>query len=302
MSFFKKHAAMVKPSLKLALHKEMAGWRPERTHKVLHASDLTKKEGFCPREFALLDLTGKKPKAQYIGTSLKATFDLGEALQKRFNEEWGRKFMVGTWKCVYCSQKHPFQKHPGKCTKCGCKALDYHEERFQCEASGTDCGIDALVDLGEPLLRIAEVKTIKADDFKTLLAPLAEHRWRTNLYLRVLAESSRPEAKRINTQEALVFYICKGFGNKDTSLAENGIKDAAFSPFKEYWVSRDDSVTEAAFQQARALKLFRDGVGGVPEGVCPTAYCKKASHCIVSKECWGSDFPAGAMIAKEGTE
>lgn len=286
-------------SLKFALHREMAGWRKERSHKVLHASDLTKEEGFCPREFALLDVTDKRPKDRFIGTSQKYTFDTGDLLQNSMNQMWGRKFCVGDWKCMFCGCMHRFTKHPKSCKKCHGRVFQYEEVRFESQECGADCGIDFIADLGAPKLFIIELKTIKPDDFKSLVTCLGEHRERTNLYLRLIEHSDHPHKNRINHKRAAVFYMCKGFGNKDTTLAENGIKDAAFSPFKEWWIDRDDERSQTYVDLAMPLTLFRRGQAGIPQGVCPNSYCKRAKNCPVIKECWSGKYPAGLTIKQE---
>lgn len=300
MKFTKAFKKEVRPSLKMAIHKRLAGWEDARSHKTLHASDLTKEDRqFCPREFALLDATKMKKKGEFIGTALMCTFHLGEAMHDLLRENWGLNESVGTWECLRCGARHKFQKKPKVCTmeaspgtKCGGKHFKYHEETFRSLSTGAVGNMDMILDLGEPKFRACEIKSIKADDFKTLVAPLSEHRLRTNLYMRMIEDSDHPQKHKINTQEALVFYICKGFGNKDESIAEAGIKDSGFSPFKEFWVQRDDTATEEAWKLAMSLHKFRQG-GKMPQGICPNGLIKRAQICSAVKPCWSGQYPAG---------
>lgn len=294
MNFFKKAADVIKPSLVEELHRKMAVWEKARSHKRVHASDLTKPEGFCPRQYALLDVTKKKRKDQFIGTSLQHTFQTGRSLQQDLNERWAEDMAVGIWKCLYCGKEHGFCKRPATCAKCGAPArcLQYEEENFF-HPSGYSGSIDQLTDLGEPKLRVTEVKTMKADEFKTLLAPLAEHRLRTNLYLRTVAESDHPFKSRINTQEGLILYICKGFGFKADWVKDKGLKDSPFSPFKEFWVERDDEATAKYLGKAEVLRDYRTAGAGIPSGSCNNSFCGRAKSCPVRQDCWSGDHPAG---------
>jgi len=275
-------------SLKYRLHKKMAAWDAARSISTVHASDITKPE-FCPREFALLDETGKKPKGQFIGTSLRATFDLGNALQDSLNTDWGLDWCVGTWECQVCGSVFNFQKKPDACADCDNDLFRYIEERFISPGHGFSGSVDYIFDCGEPLLKLVEVKTMVKDQFKTLKAPLSEHKDRTNMYIRLVDEADDWRSHRINKEEALVFYICKGFGCMDNTLKEKGIADAAFSPFKEFTVKRDDSLSDMFVAKAQAVHNFRNG-GKMPHKICDTSFCKRAKGCPVKNECWGGDY------------
>lgn len=295
LKFVKSFKEEVRPSLKLRIHKRLAGWEEARCHKTLHASDMTKDYGFCPREFALLDVTKVKPKGQFIGTSLRTTFDMGEALHDLLRESWGLKESVGTWRCFRCGVRHPFCKRPVTCGVEGCKSklFSYKEETFFSQSTGAVGNIDMLVDLEEPLLRMVEIKSIDKDQYKELIAPLAEHSLRTNLYMRFIEDSSHPHKHKINLKEAIVFYVCKGFGTKDDSLAKADIKDAGFSPFKEFWVKRNDDQTQDIWTKAEVLHTFRKGGGKMPQGICVNGLCKRAQSCVMVKPCWSGQYPAG---------
>ena len=76
MKFLKKEKEKKRKSLKLLLHKSIAKNHKARSNKILHASDLTK-DDFCAREFALYRKLEKQPPDQFVGTSLRLTFDYG---------------------------------------------------------------------------------------------------------------------------------------------------------------------------------------------------------------------------------
>lgn len=142
VSFLKKHSEIVNgaTSLKYRLHKSMAKYEAARSIKTIHASDMTKPD-FCPRRFALLDITGKKATGQFISTSLRATFDLGRALQDSLNMEWGVEWCMGTWKCRVCKARYKFQHKPSECV-CGHNLFRYDEEKFVSKYAGYSGSID----------------------------------------------------------------------------------------------------------------------------------------------------------------
>jgi len=284
-----------KPSIKMMIHKRMAYTEPARGFKRIHASDLTK-PGFCPRMVRLLDVTGKKIPGEFISTALRLTFDHGNDTNKHIAENWLVDVAVGDWHCMKCGFLHEFRRRPKICS-CGCKNFEYREVRFESKECGASCGVDILVDTGEAKLRVVEVKTIDKDYFKSkdgkteLLAPMAEHKLRTTLYLRIIADSDHPKAGFINTQEAFVLYKSKGYGCKDTSLSENGVHDAPFSPFKEFTVCRDDNLTDTEWVRALVIKKAREN-GTMPSGKCTTAFCDGAKGCPVAKACFSGKYPA----------
>lgn len=283
-------------SIKTMLHERIPGFEDARSNKIIHASQTTRLEQeFCPREIVLLDISKKKGKRTFVGTSQRITYDLGRALQNMFNNEWLHDVMFGCWRCVSCgTEVKDCSKPKGHCGKSGviCN-WDYDESRFVDPESGIGGGIDALIKTKSPKLRLTEVKTIDKDYFKDLKAPMAEHRLRTNLYMRLVDLDGRAITKKVNTKIAHVLYICKGFGIKDTDITQHKtVKDNAFSPFKEYTVQRDDSETDELLDKAKLVTQHRKGTGGMPCGVCKSSFDKRAKSCPVIKECWSGQFPS----------
>jgi len=304
MKFAKKLSEhMPKEGLKLHIHRLLAGWDKPRPVTHIHASDLTKMDKnteYCPREFALLQLTGYKAKDRFIGTSLQYTFDMGRLLEHQMQNVYAKDIAIGEWLCFHCSKKTSFGSHPGTCTVCNRKDWNYIEPRFMSQYCGASGGIDLLVKLkGEKKLRLVEVKSIDKDMYKQLVAPLAEHTLRTNLYLRLVEESNSPFKDMVNTKEGMVFYMCKGFGTQDNSLTDFAVTDAGFSPFKEFFVGRNDSDTDALVELSRQLFAWRNKAAGVPPPICSHGMCPRAKKCKVAKVCWSGEYPPGAKIYLE---
>jgi hypothetical protein len=172
---------------------------------------------------------------------------------------------------------------------------------FQSPVSGVTGSLDVIVDVGEKLHRVVECKTLDKDEHKALVAPLAEHRARTSLYLRLAEESGLVHSRSINVREAHVLYVSRSYGFKDTSLKEAGITDFPFSPFKEFVVSRDDSLTESVLNRAKVVYDLKDTtVEAVPCGICTTGMDKRAVACPVRAQCWGAHYPGSVTWLERG--
>ena len=279
-------------SVKFLLHQHLNGPEKGRPMANVHASELTKPEGFCPRAYALSDLTKAKPADRWLTTSENITFHLGRVMQDSVVDwmaEMGKA--IGHWRCLSCSYLHEFQSRPYKCEKCQHKVFKPEEVRFVSAKTGASCGVDMLVALGGTKLVPIELKTMAADQFKTLIAPLAEHRLRTNLYLRIIAESAHPWASLVSHERASILYISKsGYGCADDGLKGMGIKES-FSPFKEFEVLRDDAQTNDQATRAQVVKDFRAGAVGTPRGICPSALSQRAKGCSLKGACFSGDHP-----------
>lgn len=284
-------------SIKMMIHRRLAGWEEAREHGVVHASDLMKELEFCPREWAFLDLGLCSKKDNFVGTALRITFDHGRSVEYNIRNNYLRDVMSGYWRCKVCGTRHPtFGKAPkvtcGKCNWGKGPLWEYDEVSFVSPHSGISGGIDGLVDVGDSKLRILEIKTVDKDEFRKLEAPLAEHRFRTALYLRLVEESEVPESNRINPTSASILYVSKSFGFKDESMREEGIKDAPFSPFKEFTVTRQDTLVESSVAKARVLHHWRTTQQGMPCGVCSNGLTKRAQQCAAIGPCWSGAYPS----------
>lgn len=259
----------------------------------MHASEVTSEDPtFCEREWALYDKTGRRPREVSITAASEVTFSLGRMYQELFTG-WLGDMAVGHWECLGCKATYEFCKQP---TCCGV-GFRYVEVRFISRESGTSCGVDVLVDLPtrEKFL-LTEVKSLKQDEFKKLVMPLAEHRARTSFYLRIVAESGDVYKKVVDSTEARIVYISKGgWGQKDLPIMKWKVPhDGPWSPFKEFVIGRDDDLTKPYHDRARRLHLFRQG-GPMPEGICGTQFTKRAKGCPVVGSCFSGKFPPGAQ-------
>ena len=287
MGFLKRVSdAEGKEIIKEMIHARVGGSEPARGQKTIHASDLTKENPtYCPRAVRLMEVADppKRRPSQFLPVATAITFNEGRDKQARLNNDWLVDVMWGSWKCLHCGNEIEWSKKPKlPCEVCEARLWEYREPRIIDYISKTSGGIDAVVDVGKEKLHIVECKIMKADQFKTLLAPLSEHRVRTKLYLRQIAGSRQPYAKELETNFAHILYIMRGHGYKQD--------DGIISPFKEYIVERDDKEIQHFIGMAHALTLSRKkGLQDhFPAGVCNTQMCGRAKHCPVAKTCFSS--------------
>lgn len=266
--------------------------RKDRPPFPVHASALTRQDrAFCPREVVLAKVLGVTGKTTVLPHPLVMTFDEGRDKQWRINNEYLRPHMVGYWKCVKCGVESAFGKVPhGGVHPCkfGHHKWEYEEPVFRHKA-GFVGSVDGIVEFTPAKRRILEVKIIKSEnvkssstpDFRSLVAPLAEHRIRTKLYLKLAAEGS-PKLT-IDTSAAHVLYVCRGYGLSD---GRGGI-----TPIKEYIVERDDSEVEIYLQMAAAVVKSLE-TDSFPQRICKTAMERRAEACSVCQHCFSGKYPA----------
>jgi hypothetical protein len=294
MTFLKKHDSTPQTSsVKYHLHQYFNGPEDGRPLTNVHASELTKPEGFCPRLYALSDVTKRKPKPRWLTTSERLTFQMGRDQEKNIvNAFADMGKAICHWECLFCGRLYQFTSRPIECDTCHAKRFDPKEVRFESAISGASCGVDMLLALGEPKLRPVELKTMAADRFKSLKAPLAEHRLRTAMYLRIIKESAHSWSNLVGTEKGTVVYVSKSaYGCADDTLKAWGVKES-YSPFKEYDVTRADKETDPLLARATVVKQFRAGQIGMPAGICTTSMGKRASTCNCKEACFSGEFPA----------
>jgi hypothetical protein len=291
MKFLKeavKHAGAPKFSITKFIQTHVGGYEPERSHKVVHASDMTN-SSYCPRAVALMDLTDAKPKDRYIPTALRTTFDMGDAVSDLFRERWAGTSAVGHWRCLACNHIETFCTRPtGFCSKCGKTLWKYREVDFQSKTYGFSGSLDMIVDLGVPKFFPVELKIMASDEFAKLVAPLAEHRLRTSLYLYLIEDSLSPFRYRMNTQHAKICYVSRGYGKKNQDA------DGTVLPIKEFDIYRDDDSLAPFLEKAAAVKRFRES-GVMPVRLCDTPSSPIAKSCPMVKACFSDKYPPGTI-------
>ena len=155
---------------------------------------------------------------------------------------------------------------------------------FVSKEYGFTGSIDVFFDVGAPKWLVTELKIMKPEDFEKLAAPLPEHRIRTNLYMKLIADSNDPYKDKINVFEARVLYVSRGYGKKNVDHDQ-------ILPFKEFVVKRDDTDLQWVLKLAKQVKVWRE-TGQIPSGICKNPLDKTAKNCSASKHCFSGSFPA----------
>jgi hypothetical protein len=278
-----KEQSSTEKTLTQVLVKNMGKLYPERSHKTVHASDVTNPD-FCARKIVLLDHLGMTQPDRYISAALKATFDIGSLVADRLVEDWIGDRACGHWVCPVCSKQSPFGSRPQKACCSPIAPWKHKEVKFFGEGSHISGSIDLIANLDGIKLKIVELKTIKPDDFDKLAAPLAEHRLRTRLYLKLIEDSTNPIRFQLDTQSAKILYISKGFGKMNPEHGQ-------ILPFKEFDVDRDDDSIKEYLQNGLDVRMGRE-TNTIPiKKVCDSIACKTAKSCPVKTQCWSGTIP-----------
>lgn len=266
------------------LRQNLAGKEKARSHERTHASDVTKSH-YCPREIALLTTTKTTKPDQWVPTALRTTFDMGNMTSDLVREKWLGQAAVGNWKCSTCGKFKTMRTMPTE----GCPTPQpcqwkYVEPRFESIKYQISGGIDVLVDLGAPKLFVTELKIMAPDQFEKLVAPLAEHRLRTNLYMNLVDNSNSPYKGGINTSQAKVLYVSRGYGKKNPEANDEIV------PFKEFNVARNDEQLKGVLGRAYQVVVWKKE-GKMPNGICSTILDSAAKQCSCTKVCFSGKYP-----------
>ncbi len=264
------------------LDSEMSSYEPGRGYANLHASDLTKKD-FCARKAALC-VTHKKQANESIGCALQATFDLGRATEGLVREEWLRDFSYGGWQCYLCGYEEVGPWPKDKLCKCGASyhAVKYQELKVRDITSGASGSVDLFLKL-RGKLRLVELKIMAADEWDKLIAPLAEHRERTNYYLELWADNGIPKLDGqllCDKSSFIILYVSRGFGRKHPVLNK-------VLPFKEFVFQHDPALTPPIHAKAQSAKVWYMDHQMPERTLCATKADGIKRKCPVTRECFG---------------
>lgn len=281
------NAVAPKTSIIHRIKMNVGGLRPPRSRAVVHASDVTK-SNFCPRQWALMDLLKVKQKDEFLSTALEATFDIGTTSAEVLINKWLGDSAIGHWKCKTCGDQRTFCSKPGE----GCKKMQpchwqYVEVNFVSLEFGVSGSIDVMVDLASQKVVATELKIINVDDFEKIKQPLPEHVQRTQVYLKLIADSNSVYKDKINLYEARVFYMSRGYGKKNLDHGGEVL------PFKEYIVERNDERILPLLKSAKQIKIFREDENHpIPSGICTLPTDKYAVTCTMCGACFSGTYNA----------
>lgn len=288
-------AVPTKPvSIRELLHQHLRREDSRRHAYHLHASDITSdRQAFCAREAVLSYRLHLTPRTERVDTATAVTWDWGRRTEERVREwfaDMGR--LVGDWQCRHapCRKLFKWCTRPKQCPVCKGESFQYEEHRAVSAVSGIGYGPDLFVNMDLPKLRHIEVKSIDKEKFKDLLMPLSEHRERTLLGLRCMAESEDPAFQQVDTERADILYVSKGgYGTTAPEMAHWAFWDGKFSPFKTYAVLRNDAEVEDRVQTGKIAVAGLNG-GPVPPRLtsCTGLASPRAQACPAADACYSA--------------
>jgi len=223
------------------LSKRHKRFEDKREGNVIHATNLI---NFCPREYALCIKNGvfyNQPKPTAIGQ--KVTYEIGRRIEDMVREAlWEEKVVLDHLKGVGIKKPYPVVGTPDIWVKLSARDRPY----------------------------IVEVKSIKPDEFDTLIAPKMDHICQVSLYLWFAGLNDLP----VHTDIGLIIYV---------------VKLQKTIPIKVYPVHIATEFLKTVQKQLAELKRFSK-TKKLPVRTCnsPSALMAKRP-CKVLKECFDEE-------------
>ena len=230
----------------------------------------------CPRE-EVLCARERLTRVREIETDLLLIFEHGNGLHDRLQNSIlpGVGVLRGKWICLGCGtmQGGPPPKdcsvntdwaipRPEKCEKCESTEFRFFEVEYynyELKLRGHTDGY--LVLPGMSSIGVLEAKSIKPG-WQIKNVPKMEHAVQLQQYLLLTG-----------LQWGIILYWIKG---------ENGT-----AAFVEHFVERDEGTLDSI---RKTILGIRSGITGgpLPEPVCATATCPRASGCVVAEQCFAT--------------
>lgn len=174
----------------------------------------------CMRMHVLCTKLDKK-KTDWINVQLGATFAIGNSVHTWLQNDKRvlRGRQVGYWKCLACHKISDFGLFPQN--RCSCKAnlsaYVYEEFSLKMDHPIRVTGHpDMFLDKGHGIIRVAEFKTMKRDEFVTLIHPLVKHVWQIMIYMRLCNRVKDPPPIKIDESMGYIIYVCKEHTDSNT--------------------------------------------------------------------------------------
>lgn len=175
----------------------------------------------------------------------------------------GSPLLAKHFGCAVGEKAFPY---PDYCPVCGCESFDYEEITMEDQYFTGHC--DGVIEV--PWMEtpgVFEAKTISDRGFiGAKAAPLQDHVIQVNLYMHMLG-----------LKWATILYWNKG-GRGVNALAE-------------HTVTRDDALITSLYKGVDDLRNYLEDREGapLPERICATKGCPRASRCAVSEVCFAEE-------------
>jgi hypothetical protein len=173
-----------------------------------------------------------------IDIGLQVTFDIGNAIHDFLQNQpkyLGHR-LVGWWECQACGHLYWGMRRKQQCPQCGARSRAYRYKEH--EVSLTDPYLasghqDMFWELSPVDIRIGDLKTISAKEYKTLSSPKPNHVLQVLTYM-ILSEYDKTLPVPLNLHKGFLFYISKQHHFKGL-------------PFKAFTIDRSKLIREERF-------------------------------------------------------
>jgi len=264
--------AMTDPSMVVDMLKSSPGTMHFREGEYLHVSDLV---GKCMRKIALSIRTGVSMPSEPLFDSLGITFAQGNAIHEYVRDRAAivsSEYLYGNWHCLCKTEQfmgtHRESRKKPKCEKCG-TGLDTYDELV---VKNEDVKVTGAVDM--PFLindyfYLSEIKSISKGQWDVLNRAKPDHVIQVLMYWWLMKEAGYKLYDQISVLYAVKEYVFK-------------------NPYKEFVITPSEHIhrLEDYLQEARELKVSREG-GDLPKRTsCPKENCPTAKKCNLSTVCF----------------
>jgi hypothetical protein len=193
-------------------------------HQYIRGSSASK---ICIRD-RILGWRNNLLKTNRISVSERLIYDVGNAYHRWMQNSpvyFGDR-RVGWWKCLYCKNRY-FGKAPKQKCSCGMSPegiiYDEHEMVLNGDPAYVGGHPDMFLEIENNDIRVAEIKSMKGDEWKTLKFPLAENVFQLHTYFCFLPYDSNLPI-RVNHLRGFLFYVNKNPGREFPIKAFNIVR------------------------------------------------------------------------------
>jgi hypothetical protein len=139
----------------------------------------------CVREY-IIGHALQKVRKRVTDASMRTVFDIGSGIHTTVQNgsHYFRDILFGDWACLGCGSVVKLSMRPTcKCPNCGANPEAFIYREIELMIGSLSGHPDLYLLMKNSTLRAGEVKSIKKDDFVSLVAPLAMHEYQLTGYI-----------------------------------------------------------------------------------------------------------------------
>lgn len=241
----------------------------------------------CVREY-ILGHKLRRSHVRYTDANLSVIFDIGHSVHRMIQESnhYFNNMKMGYWACLRCGKKYTdeIQFRPIICRGCNKKHQQFRYIEVELELPGLTGHVDLIIknnSMDKP--RVGDIKSIRKEDFVSLIRPFPEHIYQITGYIYMLSELRSKNRIGLDIDDTLgyVIYISKEHPGKNNFP----IKIFPVSPESVYC----DDIKKKIFSYLNYYDYKTRTVRGLPAPVdeCSSGNWNvfRSRQCPVKKEC-----------------